>query len=384
MALTKQHKNLGYYSVGSQEYYSKIDACIAGTKQNIHPQWRFNDDVWASVNWLAEPELNVLELYKIRARQIREKYEYVVIYYSGGSDSQTVVESFLDAGCHIDEIVTEWNRRYDVDHIVTSKITDARNIEAEFDLTTRPGLDWITRVSPKTKITYHDVSVTIVDTLTQFDGEEWLSQMTEQLNPQTLGRYGSPKARHQKLLFDKGRSTALVYGVDKPKICIKDGKYCAYFVDFIPNAFKGVMINHDYNNIHTEFFYWSKDLPEILVKQAHLIKKWFEQNPSLKSILAWPNSSWSNRHTYETITRSIIYPKWDLRRFQADKTQLIVYCEWDHWFFKHFKDTPAYANWIKGVDYVRTNVDPKYLSFTFDNIFNGFVGMISNFYELDP
>ena len=60
---------LGFYTVGNQRVESKIDACILGTKLNLHPQWHFNDKVWNSQNWTQEPELDILELYKIRARQ---------------------------------------------------------------------------------------------------------------------------------------------------------------------------------------------------------------------------------------------------------------------------------------------------------------------------
>lgn len=383
MAVPARQRKLGYYSVGSQEYFSKIDACIAGTQQNIHPQWHFNDAVWQSMNWTVEPELHVLDLYKCRARQIREQYDYVMIYYSGGSDSQTVVEAFIDAGCHIDEILTLWNRSHDRSYVVSKEVTDAKNVETEFELTTKPGLEWIQRVSPKTKITYHDVSVDIVDQLQKYDGEEYVGQLTEHLAPQNLGRYGSPKTKHQRLLLDRGYRTAFVYGVDKPKVCIKDGKYYAYFVDVVPNNFKGIAVNHDYNNMFPEFFFWSPDLPQIVVKQAHMVKSWFQKNPSLQPVLSWPNFSWTHRNTYEVITRAIIYPNWDLGRFQVEKTKFTVFCEWDDWFFQQFKGTAAYANWTKGLDYVQAMVDPKYLSYTFDRTFNGFVGMINGLYCLD-
>lgn len=383
MKVTDQQRKLGYYSVGNQEYFSKIDACIAGTQQNIHPQWHFNDAIWRSMDWSVEPELSILDLYKMRARQIRERYDYVLVYYSGGSDSQTVIESFIDAGCHIDEVVTVWNRSYDRDYTVSKEVTDPENVEAEFELTTKPGLDWITRISPKTKITYQDISTEIVDSLAQVDGEEWISRTMEHLNPQLVVRYGAPNSKHQKLLLDRGKQTAFVYGVDKPKICIKDKKYHAYFVDVIANNFKGSAVEHDYVNLVPEFFYWSADLPEIVVKQAHMVKTWFKRNPSLEPVLAWPNFSWSHRNTYEMITRSIIYPNWDLGRFQAEKTRFTVYCEWDHWFFKHFAGTKSYAAWNKGLDYVQKNVDRKYLSYMSGDTFNGFVGMINGFFCLE-
>jgi len=383
LKLTPQHKKLGYYKVGNQEYFSKIDALISGSKQNISPTWSFNDSVWQSLDWKVEPETSLLELYKVRARQIREKYDYVVIYYSGGSDSQTVVEAFIDAKCHIDEIVTTWNKTYDKDFISSSNVTDARNNEAEFELTAKPGLEWIKSVSPNTKITYHDISVHIVDILDKFDGEEWVGQVTEHLNPQNLGRYSGIKFRDQRLLLDKGFRTAMVYGADKPKVCIKDDKYCVYFVDVITNNFKAVSINHDYDNMVPEYFFWSPDLPVIVVKQAHVIKKWFEFNSALKPVLAWPNHNWSHRNTYETILRPLIYPNWDYRRFQVNKPSSTIYCEIDNWFFKYFKDSRQYHTWQQGVNFVESNIDKKYLNYTFNKKFNGLVGMINGHFFLE-
>lgn len=381
--LTQQQKKLGYYTVGDQVYYSKIDACKAGTKYDKFPQWNFNDSVWQSQNWLAEPETNILELYKLRARQLREQYDYLVVYYSGGSDSQTLVEAFVDANCFIDEIVTVWNRSHDKNFVASPGVTDARNVEAEFDLTTKPGLEWIKKVSPKTKITYQDVSNHIIDQLTNFDGEEWLGQITEHLNPQNLGRYSAPKLKEQLLLLDKGKRTAVVFGADKPKLCIKDGRYCIYFVDVIANNFKGVAANTEYNNMHPEYFYWTPDMPEIIVKQAHIIKKWFEANPALKPVLAWPNYSWGQRNTYETIVKTLIYPNWDLCNFQVDKTRSSVFCEWDYWFFTQYKDTNVYHNWLKGIQHVTESIDRKFLSYSFDGTFNGFVGMINGHFYLE-
>lgn len=378
--LTPRQKKLGYYTVGNQEYFSKIDALIAGTQQNLHPTWHFNDGVWASMDWRVEPEISLLELYKMRARQIRDQYDYVMVFYSGGSDSQTLVEAFFAAGCHIDEIVTMWNQAYDRDYVTTS--TEARNNQAEFDLTAKPGLEWIRNTSPSTKITYRDISEHVIDLLDQFDGAEWVNQITEHLNPQNLGRYSGVKFKEQKLVLDRGQRTAVVYGADKPKVCIKDDEYCVYFVDVIPNNFKGVLIDNDYTNMIPEYFYWTPDLPQIVLKQAHTIKKWFELNPALKPVIAWPGHNWAFRNTYETILRSLIYPNWDLNRFQVNKPSSTIYNEIDTWFFKNFKDTKQYHTWQQGVDFVESKIDKKYLTYTADGRFNGLVGMINGHFYL--
>ena len=376
-------QRLGYYTVGPTVYQSKIDAYIAATKSGEHPVWHFGDAVWQAQNWQHEPETDLLELYKMRARQIRERYDYVAVFYSGGSDSHTMVEAFVKAGCHIDEIYTVWSRKASTKFVLNPNVVDARNIEAEFDLTARDGLNWIKDVSPNTKITYVDVSDAVVDHFRQFDGEEWLRNTVEHMNPQIVTRWSATREYTQRQQLDQGRRTAVVFGVDKPRICIKDHKYQAYFLDVVINSFHGPFNNAEYTNLSTEFFYWTPDLPETVIKQAHLIRRWFEANPALKFVLEWPNSGWNCRQAYEIITRSIVYPEWDQRRFQCAKTTTSVFVEWDDWFFTSQQGTSAYHSWHRGLEHVQQHVDAKYLNYDFDRRLSGFVGMINGHFALE-
>lgn len=373
---------LGYYSVGSVCYSSKIEALIAGTQQNLFPTWHFNDAVWQSQNWLQEPETDLSTLYQMRARQIRDQYDRVAVFFSGGSDSWNMVQAFFSAGCFIDEIYTVWNRKANNKFVLDRSITDARNIEAEFDLTTRQGLQWIKDQSPRTKITYIDVSDPVIEKYNQLDGEEWLNTTFEHLNPQFVTRWSVTREHADRNQLDRGLRTALVYGVDKPKLCIKDNKYYVYFLDKIVNTFVGNWNAAEYTNIHTEFFYWTADLPEIIIKQSHMIRRWFESNPALKPILQWPGNSTSLRQAYEVVTRSLIYPGWDVNTFQCVKPNLTSHMEWDDWFFRSCKNTHAYHSWHKGIEYVEKNIDRKYLHYDFDQAVS-FVGMINGHFALE-
>jgi len=374
---------LGFYRVGDQRVESKIDACVLGTKHNQHPTWHFSDHVWSSQDWTHEPEVDILELYRTRARQIREQYDYIVLNYSGGSDSQAMVDAFLSAGCFIDEVVTIWNRKHTARVIASEGVIDARNVEAEFELTTRPGLTRIRDASPKTKITYIDISDATVKEYQTFDGEEWLKNTVEHLHPQYVTRWSATRDHQQLVTLDRGLKTAILFGVDKPKVCIKDGKYHTYFVDIVANSFRGGFNRPEYDNMDYVFFYWTPDMPEIIVKQSHMIRRWFEMNPQLKPILQWPNSDYTKRQAYEIIVRSIVYPEWNLNTFQCVKTTSTVYSEWDDWFFKEFYGTSTYDSWFKGIKHVETNIDKKYLKYDFDNRFDGLVGMTNGFFALD-
>jgi hypothetical protein len=373
---------LGYYMVGNQRVESKIDACILGTRLNFHPTWHFSDDVWKNQDWTQEPGIDILELYKARARQIREQYDYIVLNYSGGSDCQTMIDAFLAAGCFVDEVVTIWNRKHTPKVVTSPSVIDARNVEAEYELTTRPGLTKIRDASPNTKITYIDISDYTVNDYQTLDGEEWLKNTVEHLHPQYVTRWSMTRDKNQLITMDRGLRTAILFGVDKPKVCIKNGQYHTYFVDIVANSFRGGFNRPEYDNMDYVFFYWTPDMPEIIVKQSHMIRRWFELNPQLKPILQWPNSDYTKRQAYEIIVRSIIYPEWNLNTFQCAKTTSTVYSEWDDWFFKEFRGTSTYDSWFKGIAHVEKHVDKKYLKYDFDNRFDGFVGMINGFFAL--
>jgi hypothetical protein len=65
-----------------------------------------NNDIYDKVPWHLRPDRSIAEYEVDHARALRETYDYVRIWYSGGSDSHSVVEAFLRAGAHIDEIGT--------------------------------------------------------------------------------------------------------------------------------------------------------------------------------------------------------------------------------------------------------------------------------------
>lgn len=60
-------------------------------------------------NWETEPQESLSVLYKKRAQQIRDTYDYIVLYFSGGSDSITMLNAFMQNGIEIDEVVVYVN-----------------------------------------------------------------------------------------------------------------------------------------------------------------------------------------------------------------------------------------------------------------------------------
>jgi hypothetical protein len=95
----------GYYSVGDIKTDSKFEAIEMHARTGQHFNWHFNQFYYGMHNWLAEPAEPLKELYRQRAQEIRDQYDYVVLFYSGGADSWQVLNAFVENDIKIDEIV---------------------------------------------------------------------------------------------------------------------------------------------------------------------------------------------------------------------------------------------------------------------------------------
>jgi hypothetical protein len=99
------NKKLGYYLVNNQIYYNKYHALIDASRTDQQVRWFFNEDKFVSFPWSMEPEESLKELYRQRAQQLRDEYDYIRVEASGGSDSTTVIFSFLLNNIALDEVV---------------------------------------------------------------------------------------------------------------------------------------------------------------------------------------------------------------------------------------------------------------------------------------
>ena len=98
----------GFYQVSNYKTYSKLEAIDYKNVYGGNIHWNFNDELFSSVDWTNEPQSSLWDLYKQRVKQIREKYDYCVLWYSGGSDSHNILHAWLDSGYKLDEIATKY------------------------------------------------------------------------------------------------------------------------------------------------------------------------------------------------------------------------------------------------------------------------------------
>jgi len=63
------------------------------------------DEAWHSIDWTQDVKASYSDLLRERCEQLRNKYDYLILMYSGESDSLTVLNCFVNFGIKLDEVL---------------------------------------------------------------------------------------------------------------------------------------------------------------------------------------------------------------------------------------------------------------------------------------
>ena len=369
----------GYYLLNGKKYYSKLQA-IADAKENQHVEFVFNDKEFGVANWSLEPKESLLEIYRNRALQLRQKYDYLILCYSSGADSTNMLHSFLYNNIPIDEILCygpfDTTQGQDSSTITKSPENNYR----EIDLVALPYLRELSKTY-QFKLTHHSWSKDIVN---GYQDADWVwSEVNVRMSPSTIARNRLHTNRDHLNLVDKGHRVGFIYGVDKPRLNLKNGVYYLAFLDLLLQlsvGMGGIITKSDWEN--DEFFYWTPDMPQIVIKQAHMLKNYFESNPFLKHCVQDSDQlEWTQnyREQYFDIVKRIVYPTFNPNTWQTKKINSLVFSENDSWFFKNSDET-AKKYWLAGLEEIERTVDPRW--FTHGSVKNGMIGSWSKWYKV--
>jgi hypothetical protein len=340
----------GYYMCDGIKFEKKIEAVIYSKIKNKPIDWYFQDHIFTKHNWQIEPEESLNELYDKRAKELRKKYDYLILCFSGGSDSFNILESFIRQNIHLDEIVTVYTEYVVNTHAeLNVKNKSNSNLSAEHILNTIPRLKYASEKLPKTKITVLDDTNSVMKSIKQFENEDWIFKRNDHLGPIGPSRFNFFEIKDLRLKFDKYNSVGIIYGRDKPKIKFRGNQVYTTFSDVALNTIKATTHNPDYTNITSEYFYWNSSCLPMLTKQAHVVKRWLENNP-LK-LKYWINASDpNNRAMQEHLLKDVIYTSWNNNWFQVEKN-LIQWNNGEDWFSKDPQFAKEYMLWKRGLDY---------------------------------
>jgi hypothetical protein len=263
----------GFYRYRGQEWLNPFDALEVAIELGDHdPDIAFFMPKADLIDWTAEPEEALPELYKRRARELRESYDYLILMYSGGSDSHQAMMSFVNAGVHLDEVRTfypmQWADQVEKVRPVTRDHPLGHLYEYHYAVV--PGLRTLSLRSPLTKIS-------VVDTTDAYTGDmdEWFEEMEAQ-HRNTGGVHGlfaaNFRARQerdiQRDVENMGRKVCVIYGADKPPLYLDGNELYVRFLDTWRFGISAIWAGRTYD---TAMFYWG-DM-RIVCKQAHIIKR---------------------------------------------------------------------------------------------------------------
>jgi len=384
---------LGYYSVNNQKYTNKIQAVLEAQKTLAEITWNFHNDIFNQIDWLTEPDLSLDILYKMRAQQIRDRYDYVIVMCSGGADSTNVIKSFLDNNIHVDEIVAgapmsglnNWNWN-DQDTSVNNTISETKY--ALFPLLTS-----IASQYPNVKITFNDYFENIIN----YKTDEWLYNCQDWINPVVNAKGRLDKFKHIVDLAEQGKRIGVVWGIDKPALRYdQEGNIYTIISDTGVNV-ADAPFDKNYPNVDRILFYWAANFPEIMIKQAHVVSKVAHKKENLwlldlikKMGLGnnkwWkpnsPNDLMKDNHTKNDYQRSIvplIYETTVEQVFQCQKSRFTFMPKQHDWFYTLHKDTPIYQLIDSDFRLFYKNLNKKYLKIDQTGTVFGFTSFIQTY-----
>lgn len=370
---------LGYYLVDNKKYYNKPLAMIAASQSNKELTWVFNDDVYRRANWFEPIEESLNSIYHRRAQQLRDQYDYLVLYYSGGADSINILHAFIDNDIFLDEIVMQLPEPMRT--TFDPRDTSMGNIYSELEFAGIPHLNKFRHlINPKTKIRYQDFAKPVLELLKR---DDWA--LTNPLGTNIcisgIGRqYVQLSEEHILKLCETGISVAQILGVDKPLVGHDEHGYFAYFLDVSAMHAPPVTASQAEifkNHYHTEFFYWTPSMPEIVVKQAQEIKKFYESHPQGEQIAA--QSTKIHISHFKKILHPIIYPEYVKVDFETEKPSSKIVRPMDAWFWE-IADKKTVNNYTDVIKHLKQKVAPHY--FINNDINNGIQGHRSDNYYL--
>lgn len=378
----------GFYEVGTFKTYSKVEAIELSNKTGIPVKWNFNELEFSAYNWTKEPEQDIRQLYQARARQIRERYDYVVLWWSGGADSYTMLRAFVDAGLHVDELATFHNHGGDGSWDTY--------LNSEVKRSAMPTAEKILENSPTTKIRLVDLAELQPDVYKKDDNRfDFLYKANAIFSPNQLSRtrYIREIEKDYQDLFAQGKSVCFVWGMDKPRIRkhAVNGKFSIRFVDILDNCVNPETQRLDRPWENDEFFYWSPDACDLLCKQTHIVARYLKNIPPEDMNSRWLTTNENvlghnmvngvNWYLTNHGLHRLIYPDWDADTYSSGKHDfLMMWSPRDDWFLKdtHAEHTQIYTDGLKKLGQVVGSNWWKN-----GNILNGVTSLISKVYCIE-
>lgn len=345
----------GYWTVNEEVFYSKYHALVRAGEINAEVKFHYHNNVWMNFNRNQLGKLSLETLYKQRAYQLRDRYDYLILYYSGGADSHNILKTYIDNKIPIDEICVKWpknliNGNF---YIPNNLDTSARNYWSEWNYAIEPILTWVAKYNRNIKITIKDYTENIHHLN--------LEQIFENLNFVRGGGIlqNSVLSDSDIIQSKNNKKVGNIYGIDKPLLFFNDNKIYFFFTDVCLDQLCKSSINPE----NSECFYWAPDFPLLTVEMAYQLALNFNINRNYLGNM-WNSENIKNRtditQFFTDISRKILYKNWD-DRFQANKPNATRTDKF-FWFYEHPELQSKREEYFYNLNNRVSMIDNKYLT----------------------
>ena len=234
-----------YWEYAGTRYKNKFRAIDAANGKIKRITFHAYEDVaFNNYTWSIEPATSLKQLQKERALQLRDTYDYIKLWFSGGADSTTMLNTFLDNNIHVDEI--------GVYRSATDGDFDNNLGEYEINTHTLPYLKSIQHLIPKTKIKIIKHGKEYFDSVL---GDKWFYTKS------------SLSLRHTYFPKINGKNFCNLLGCLDPIVITNNGNWYSEIWDTSSIA--------ELTNIrNVEMFYTTSSMPELHAKQCHMVKNY--------------------------------------------------------------------------------------------------------------
>ena len=324
----------GFYTVGPNfKTYSKLLAIEQEQKTGHHVEWNFNQLEYRSYDWTKEPAESLDELYRRRAQQIRDNYDYIVVWYSGGPDSWCVLDSFIKNNIKVDEIANFHG--YNGDKNQHSVLNE------EIFFTAIPTTQEIIAKNPGIKHRTVDISDLIIKVFDRPDYKFDFSYDIKSMAAANIIARGFLRdyIDDYRQIIASGRRLCFIYGAEKPRIISINNRYHVAFLDAFADTNIRVQ-SKEQDGYFDEWFFWSPETAPLIAKQCHALLRVMNQElPTSPWMVdqAWgPHSvkhKLTGKYLRNDIYHTLIYPGWDPATLVAMKPQNLLIAERDDWFW---------------------------------------------------
>lgn len=375
----------GYYTVGNAVAVTHGVAIQESSRTGLPIKWHFNDEAYGNMNWRASWNLPISEVYRLRAQQLRDKYKYLMLWFSGGADSAVILQTFIDNNIHLDEVVVSWAKTTSEGRYTPNTVDRSpSNFISEWDFAIKPRLEWLAKVSPKTKITILDFLVDLPE-VEDFE-DTWT--IIEKPSYFTIKRQRALDQAVTERFKIYGDGLASIAGIAPPLVSVINKNYLAVF--FMNNLASAGIGKSDYllNQVprNVEFFYWTPDMPEIVREQAHLLLEHLARHPRDRELF-YPMNLHTNEMYSPTpaehemrreIVKKVVYPSWDPGIFQSGKPTDHLYSPEIHSWFYNMPEARKYMeSW-------QSSVNSQYSLITDNFLKTDTAGVVRDFMKFLP